>query len=103
VRDAAAAAVPSWPILALACPRAQAGVVFTNETTLVFAGGILAVDQPDLARNVIATESGGSLVVESPGHPIAVPMADAARCTYVDTSSLTRSPAPWAASAMSTS
>lgn len=72
--------------LGMAGSPAEAAFVFTRSTTLVFAGGIISADQPDLARNVTATQSGGSLVIENVGDVIAVPMEDAVRCPYLDTS-----------------
>jgi Ca2+-binding RTX toxin-like protein len=61
----------------------EAGVILTRETTLVFAGGVISSDTPDLSRHVTATESGGRLIVTSAGDPIDT---DAVRCPYVEPS-----------------
>jgi Ca2+-binding RTX toxin-like protein len=81
----AAALVLGLCLQALGAGPAQAGVVETRETTLVFSGGAYSVDSPDAARTVTVTERGGLLVIES-FNDLIVQLTPAVedRCPYVD-------------------
>jgi Ca2+-binding RTX toxin-like protein len=82
VRYAVAAVALALSLPWLAPDRADAAFVVTQGATLFFVGGIDPADQPDLARDVTFTQSGGSsMVIESAGDPIAT---DEVRCVHAD-------------------